>query len=254
MNSEAAKVIEIAKREIGTKETPVNKQKYSKYFDDLRKQGIYVYNYNKQGVAWCDIFVDYCFAQAFGPVEGMKKLYQPMKGAGAGCKFSAQFYRNNGAFYPYPMEGDQVFFGPTGAETHTGLVTKVTKDKFYTIEGNSSDMVKEHSYSNTSKKISGFGRPNYTAEAPAKPTTKYDYPNLPDRGYFVKGDRGAEVQKLQQILLAVVPGCLPKYGVDGIVGNEVWNAIYHCQSKLNVAKDHLFGPKTLAACKRYLEG
>ena len=251
MNTEAQKVISIARAEIGTKETPVNRQKYSAYFDSLRKQGIYVYNYNKQGVAWCDIFVDYCFAKAFGPVEGMKKLYQPMKGTGAGCKFSAQFYRDHGAFYPYPMEGDQVFFGPTGAETHTGLVTKVTKDKFYTIEGNSSDMVKEHSYSCTSKKISGFGRPDWTAAAPAKPT--YEFPTIPARGFFANGDKGPEVKKMQNILLAIKPTCLPRYGADGEIGRETLEAVAEIQRITNIHVDRLYGPKTNKACKLYLD-
>lgn len=262
MNSEAQKVIDIANREVGTKETPVNRQKYSKYFDDLRNQGIFVYNYKKQGVAWCDIFVDYCFAQAFGPVEGMKKIFQPMKGTGAGCKFSAQFYRNNNAFYPYPMVGDQVFFGPSGNESHTGIVTKVTKDRFYTVEGNTSNMVKAHSYSNTNKRISGFGRPNYTAVAkpdpkPTKPDPKparptYNFPKIPAYGFFANGDSGAEVKKMQNILLAIKPNCLPRYGADGIVGNETLRAVAEIQRIVNTPADRLYGNNTNKACKLYL--
>lgn len=261
MRKEAQKVIDIATRELGTKEAPVNRQKYSEYFDGLRNQGVNVYNYKKQGVAWCDIFVDYCFAQAFGPVEGMRKLYQPMKGTGAGCKFSAQFFRDNGAFFNYPMEGDQVFFGPAGNESHTGIVTKVTKDKFFTIEGNTSNMVKEHSYTLKNKRISGFGRPNFAADSkPATPTPAtpaaptYDYPAIPARGYFRAGDRGAEVQKMQKIVQAICPGSLPRFGIDGEVGSETMDAVYQCQAKLGIARDHLYGPKTNNACKRYLNG
>ena len=184
--------------------------------------------------------------------EGRKKLYQPKKSAGAGCKFSANYYRSKGAFYPYPMPGDQVFFGTSGNESHTGIVTRVTKDKFYTVEGNSSNMVKEHSYTLPSKKVSGFGRPNYAAVAPAKPT--YEYPTIPARGYFKTGDKGVEVQKMQKILIAICPGTLPRYGVDGEVGSETMNAVYQVQAKLGINRDHLYGPKTNAACKRYLEG
>lgn len=251
MNTEALKVVEIALKEVGTKERPVNVQKYSEYFDNLRKQGVYVYNYNKQGVAWCDIFVDYCFAQAFGPVDGMKKLYQPMKGAGAGCKFSANYYRAKGAFYSYPQVGDQVFFGTPGNESHTGIVTRVTKDKFYTVEGNSDNMVKTHSYSLPSKKVSGFGRPNYIRVAAPK-ETEFEVPIIPARGYFAFGDRGVEVQKMQKILTYVIPGCLPRYGIDGEVGYETMNAVYLVQSKFNLTRDRLYGPRTNSACINYL--
>lgn len=254
MNTEAKKVIDIALAEVGTKEKPVNITKYAEYFDSLRKQGIYVYNYDKQGAAWCDIFVDYCFAQVFGAKEGVKKLYQPMKGCGAGCKFSANYFRAKGAFYSYPQPGDQVFFGGTGKENHTGIVTRVTKDRFYTVEGNSSNMVKEHSYSLSSKKVSGFGRPDWSGEEAPTTPNKYEYPVIPARGYFKSGDKGVEVQKMQKIILAICPGTLPRYGVDGEVGSETMNAVYQVQAKLGITRDHLYGPKTNAACKRYLEG
>ena len=253
MNTEAKKVIDIALAEVGTKEKPVNITKYAAYFE-----GSDFYNGSKGdgktwGCEWCDVFVDWVFCQAFGMEEGRKKLYQPKKSAGAGCKFSANYYRSKDAFYPYPMPGDQVFFGTSGNESHTGIVTKVTKDKFYTVEGNSGNMVKEHSYTLNSKKISGFGRPNWTAAAPA-PVTKYDYPQIPARGYFKTGDKGVEVQKMQKILIAICPGTLPRYGVDGEVGPETMNAVYQVQAKLGINRDHLYGPKTNAACKRYLEG
>lgn len=256
MNTEAKKVIDIALAEVGTKEKPVNIQKYAAYFDALRKKGIYVYNYDKQGAAWCDIFVDYCFAQAFGAEAGVKKLYQPMKGCGAGCKFSANYFRAKGAFYSYPQPGDQVFFGATGKESHTGIVTRVTKDKFYTVEGNSSDMVKEHSYSLNSKKVSGFGRPDWSGDEVPTTPNKYDYPVIPSRGYFKSGDKGVEVQKMQKILLAVLnnPHAMDPWGIDGECGSCTMDCVYQVQAKLGITRDHLYGPKTNAACKRYLEG
>jgi len=251
MNTEALKVVEIALKEVGTKEKPVNITKYTAYFE-----GSDFYNGSKGdgktwGCEWCDVFVDWCFCQAFGMDLARKKLYQPKRSAGAGCKFSANYYRSKGSFYPYPMPGDQVFFGPNGNESHTGIVTKVTKDRFYTVEGNSGNAVKEHSYTLPSKKVSGFGRPDWSAETPAKPT--YVFPTIPARGFFANGDKGPEVKKMQNILLAIKPTCLPRYGADGEIGQETLEAVAEIQRITNIHVDRLYGPKTNKACKLYLD-
>lgn len=177
------RVISIAKSQVGTTETPKgsNKNKYSQFFDDLRKSGVKVYNYAKNPSPWCDQFCDYCYIQATSVEIGLKMIYQPMESCGAGCKFSAEHYRKNKAFFKTPEIGDQIFFGDTkaGTETHTGIVVKLTEKMIYTVEGNVSNMVKEKSYNKNQigKKIVGFGRPNWEIavkdETPTeKPTTE----------------------------------------------------------------------------------
>jgi hypothetical protein len=110
--------------------------------------------------------------------KAKKMLYQGSKSCGAGCKFSADYFRAHGVFIKRgegtPREGDQIFFGPYGNESQTGLVEKVENGRVYTIEGNCDNMVKEKSYSLTYNRISGYGRPDYSiveAEAPVPAPT-----------------------------------------------------------------------------------
>ena len=136
------------------------------------------YNGKKNGSAWCDEFVDAIFLEAFGEEEALRLLCQPKKSCGAGCKFSAQYYKQAGRFFDKPEVGDQIFFYVGGDINHTGIVTKVDDKKVYTTEGNSGDMVKDHSYNKDgNKKIAGYGRPMWKEEAqtiadtaPTKPT------------------------------------------------------------------------------------
>ena len=78
-----------------------------------------------------------------------------------------------------------------------------------------------------------------------------EWPTLPKRGYFKKGDKGPEVVKMQNVLLWISPGCLPKFGPDGEYGNETYNAVKVCQSILGVKVDGLYGKATQAAAKAY---
>ena len=73
-------VIEIAKKEIGYSETPknTNKTKYGKWF-------------GLDGVAWCGIFVSWCYAQAGKPLGKIGFL----KGF-AGCQTAVAYFKKNG--------------------------------------------------------------------------------------------------------------------------------------------------------------
>lgn len=166
------KVNELALSQVGYKETGTNINKYAADIDAMRKDGEYVYNYPKQGVAWCDVFHDWLFITSFGFKKGIDMICQPEKSCGAGCKFSAEYYRKAGRWFTTPEVGDQIFFGPVGDENHTGHVTAVDGNRVYTVEGNSGDEVKSHSYALTNKKIAGYGRPkwdNVSTDAPSEP-------------------------------------------------------------------------------------
>ena len=67
-NCYASKVVEVAKSQLGVKETGTNITKYSADFDNLYPD---FYNTRKQGAEWCDIFADWCMVTAFG-VESVK--------------------------------------------------------------------------------------------------------------------------------------------------------------------------------------
>jgi len=171
-------VIALAKAEVGYKEKASNSQldsktanaganNWTKYAAYIDKNAPDFYNGKKNGFAWCDIFNDYIHIMAAGDVETARKaLYQPKKSTGAGCSFSAQFFRDNNAWTDRgkgtPKLGDQIFFGTKGNEYHTGIVVKVDSNYVYTVEGNSSDMVAERKYALNDSKISGYGHPKYT--------------------------------------------------------------------------------------------
>ena len=178
MAFKASDLIKIARAEIGYKEKASNSQldsktanpgsnNFTKYGRDLYAAGYY--NGNKNGVAWCDQFYDWCVYQLAGKSKKVAEAIQYQTGdCGAGCKFSAQYYRNAGKFFTSkPQPGDQIFFGKVGAESHTGMVVEVNGSAIKTVEGNSGNMVKELTYSVNSPNIAGYGRPNLDVDVAA---------------------------------------------------------------------------------------
>ena len=177
------KLLAVAEAEIGYLEKASNAQlddktanagdkNWTKYARDLDKLGFY--NGRKNGYAWCDMFCDWCFVQAFGVELALKMTGQKLGGYGAGCTESVNYYRKIGRFFKSgPQTGDQIFFTQNGGKSfyHTGLVEKVQGGRVYTIEGNTSSAagvvenggaVARKSYSLSYGKIGGYGRPDYS--------------------------------------------------------------------------------------------
>lgn len=184
MPSSASKVIAVAVAEIGYKEKASNSQlddktanagkaDYTKYARDFDQKYPNWYNGKKNGFAWCDMFVDWCFLTAFGYAKALALLCQPEKSCGAGCTYSAGYYKNKGQFHTSnPKPGDQIFFGTSMSNcSHTGIVEKVDSSKVYTIEGNTSAQVARRTYSLNDKSIVGYGRPKYDIAENIAPVT-----------------------------------------------------------------------------------
>lgn len=184
------KVIEIALAEVGYKGKKSNSQldnktantsgKYNKYARDLDNIAGF-YNGKKNSYDWCDIFVDWCFVQAFGVDKALELLCQPKKSTGAGCSFSMNFYKKKGRLFNAPQVGDQIFFGKSGDIYHTGLVYKVENGRVYTIEGNSGNSeVAKWDYPIGADYIAGYGRPAYNEEIKPipEPTPEPDYTGI----------------------------------------------------------------------------
>ena len=104
--SKPSDVVNIALAEVGYREKASNASlddktanagsaNWTKYARDLAAAGYY--NGNKNGYAWCDVFVDWCFFKAYGAVEGQRIQCQsgPL---GAGCIYSAQYYQQKGRY------------------------------------------------------------------------------------------------------------------------------------------------------------
>lgn len=172
MNKEKAidALITTAQVEIGYMEKKSNAQlddktanvgdgNYTKYWRDLKPSW--------NGSAWCAVWVSWCMYKTFG-LETAKKLlkhendfpyvYCPTLGA----RFTK---------YANPQRGDIVIFYRNGTFAHTGIVTKVEGDKFYTIEGNTNNgstiianggSVCSKSYNNSNLPGTKFCRPDYS--------------------------------------------------------------------------------------------
>lgn len=148
---------------------------WTKYARDLA--GVGYYNGNKNGYAWCDVFLDWCFFKAYGATEGQRIQCQTGD-LGAACIYSAQYYMMQGRYDHNPKPGDQVFFNVNGSIGHTGIVVEVTNSSVVTVEGNSSDRVQKLTYDRNSSRIAGYGHPKYREE-PAASTTPVPEPVQP---------------------------------------------------------------------------
>lgn len=119
------KIVEIARKEAGYKEAAGNKTKYGKWF-------------GLDGVAWCGMFVSWCYFQAGKPLPKIGFL----KGF-AGCQTAHVYFKKNGWITTTPVAGDIVLFdwNKDGRYDHTGIFEGWINDtKFETIEGNTSPL------------------------------------------------------------------------------------------------------------------
>jgi peptidoglycan hydrolase-like protein with peptidoglycan-binding domain len=221
MSCTASKLIEIALAEVGYLEKKTNSQlddktanagynNYTKYARDLNNAGYY--NGNKNGYAWCDVFVDWCFLQLCGgDAKKAEDMICQTGDYGAGCGYSRRYYKAQGRLFDDPKPGDQIFFGTASSVAHTGIVYKVDSKKVYTIEGNTSGTsgvvangggVFMKSYDLNYSRIVDYGRPKYDTEE-----------NVPDTDDKVPGGYDQE-QFIREVQAATGSE------VDGIAGNE----------------------------------
>ena len=252
--SKASEIVAIAVSQIGYKEKASNKNlddntanagsaNWTKYARDL--YAAKYYNGNKNGFAWCDVFVDWCFFKAYGATEGQRIECQTGD-CGAGCTFSMQYYQSKGRFDKNPKVGDQIFFrysGSSGAD-HTGIVVEVTSSQIVTVEGNSGDQVKKNTYARTYGCIIGYGHPLYdetdgTTAAPAPapaPVAETKKTEATEKAVSVslnqlsQGSTGAQVKTVQRIIY--VRGINSKIDIDGDFGPITKAGVIDLQKKL----------------------
>ena len=261
--SKAQDIVSIALAEVGYREKASNASldektsnagsgNWTKYARDLAAAGYY--NGNKNGYAWCDVFVDWCFFKAYGAVEGQRIQCQTGD-LGAGCVYSAQYYRQQGRYNSSPRVGDQVFFNSGGTIGHTGIVVEVTSSTIVTVEGNASDQVKKNSYNRSSSYIAGYGHPLYddndsktpTQETPEESTAAFTVTvELNELAY---GSTGAQVKTIQRLILA--KGINPDIEVDGDFGSITKGGVMLLQKQLFPSQpaewDGIVGQKTWTA-------
>jgi hypothetical protein len=173
------KLIQIAKNEIGYLEKASNSQldsktanagenNYTKYWRDIKP--------DYQGQPWCAAFVSWCMMKAFG-LDTAKKLLKHWPYVY--CPIMADLFALNSN----PKVGDIVIFYRNGTFTHTGIVIKVSGDRFWTVEGNTSGGstiiangggVCQKSYYNSNLPGTKFCTPNYSLVKDTTPVSDSD--------------------------------------------------------------------------------
>lgn len=284
--SEKNKIINIALDEAGYVEKASNNNldsktgnagngNYTKYARDLDK--ISFYNGPKNGYAWCDVFVDWCFYKAVGKERALELLCQPKKSTGAGCGFSMNFYKSKGQLYSSPKAGDQIFFTDGSSIYHTGLVYKVDSSRVYTVEGNTSDVnyvdgnggkVCKKSYPLGASYIAGYGRPKYDGATSSneKQENTSNKEEIKKNTIDVDGKWGRETTlKAQEVFDTTRDGKVTDQYLayrdenPGLFsfewleepseyGSELIRAI---QKKVGATVDGHIGPKTIKAMQKY---
>ena len=263
----ASALIKIAEAELGYLEKASNKdldsktanagkKNYTKYARDLHKKGYYTES--KQGLPWCDMFVDWCFLQLCGgDAQKAQEIICQTGPYGAGCTNSAQYYKQQGRFRTdNPKPGDQIFFWDAAKTraAHTGIVIDVDDTYVYTIEGNTSSAagvvenggcVRNKKYKLDYARLYGYGSPKYDEEAPATTTTTQKEGFEVNMTNLKKGSKGKQVKTLQALLTGYGYDC-GKYGVDGDFGADTQAAVKKYQKDKGLTVDGWVGPKTWA--------
>ena len=248
------KVLSLARSQVGYTEVGDNQTKYAQQFDyDSR-----LYGFDMNGLAWCDYFVDWLFIHCFGFEIGSAMLYQYAGCAGAACANSAQYFRNNGAFFSTPEVGDQIFFYYSGAINHTGIVESVNGNTVVTIEGNSSDGVRRNTYNLSNSIIAGYGRPRWKYADAAKEDASAEELDAVCVAISEEPDLrvGQNVLKFGSVgyLVTALQSILNYYGsdldMDGEFGRLTQDAVYDYQKTHKDAEgkpleaDGIVGEKT----------
>lgn len=173
------KLIQTAKNEIGYLEKASNSQldsktanagenNYTKYWRDIKS--------DYQGQPWCAAFVSWCMMKTFG-LDTAKKLLKHWPYVY--CPTMADLFTLNSN----PKVGDIVIFYRNGTFTHTGIVIKVSGDRFWTVEGNTSGGstiiangggVCQKSYYNSNLPGTKFCTPNYSLVKDTTPVSDSD--------------------------------------------------------------------------------
>jgi hypothetical protein len=202
--------------EVGTAERPGNDVKYNTAY-----YGHQVHDGTPPGVsyAWCVVFQWWCFQKSGIPTSVFPK---------ANNVFAVRdWFKHKSRFYHAPMVGDLVIF----AKSHIGFVEKLLAgNQIQTIEGNSGDAVRRHTYKADDSGIQGYCRPEYqTVTVSPPPTDKKTEAIVRALPRLQTGDQGASVKILQALLRAngqKLPQSQRQDGsFDGQFGNDTEAAL-----------------------------
>lgn len=161
MNAICNRLLDLAKRQLGYKETGNNHTKYANYFDVAAWQW---FNTKKQGAEWCAIFVCWLFCQneILGPKQALTFLGcpSPKNNCAAGVPYFFDYLKNKG-YKVDKSKGQPGDIIVLNNKKHIGIIEKVENGSYITIEGNKGNYVAHGSYKITSSYISGVFHPKW---------------------------------------------------------------------------------------------
>lgn len=246
-----AKLVNWCNGEVGYHESADN---WNKYSEDPRLAKLL--GWKPQNEAWCDSFTDEGFIVCFGLEAASEMTYQPIGKGSAACRYSAQFFKDAGAFVSKPQVGDVIFFYSGGAINHQGIVTGLSGLSITTVEGNSSDGVNRRIYSVNDSRIAGYGRPKWSVvadkesvpsdEIPIEDETPKATAKVTGLPVLRRGD-ASECVRAAQFLLNGRGASVGIYGADGDFGNMTEAAVLAFQRRNSLDADGIIGEQTWSA-------
>lgn len=213
---------------------------YTKYSDDINKLGLM----GCQGQPWCATYQFWQEVQEFGLDKALQNWNMTKSSyVGYNCFSTYNKFKAAGKVSMTPKLGALVIF----KSSHMGRVTKISGNTFSTNEGNTSPkaydrnggMVANKTYSINDSNIKGFCIIDYEEEKPKTTTT------TTSRNYLMKGDKGAEVKKMQENLIYMGYSC-GKAGADGDFGSGTDSAVRAFQKANKLTVDGKYGAKSKA--------
>lgn len=249
MTTAKAKLVSWCNAQVGTHEGENN---YNKYAADPRITKLL--GWNAQNQPWCDIFTDEAYVDCFGLETGAAMTYQQIGKGSALCSASAQFFKDNGAWFTTPEVGDVVFFYVSGGINHQGIVVAVSGTTVTTVEGNSSDKVSKRTYNIGDSSIAGYGRPKWSLVQSSELTTatgnvsaeKDDSLGLEDHRWTPATLNMSNAYKADCVVLQALLNAhhFPCGSADGFFGAKTQAAVYKAQEYYQIEKDGVCGKQT----------
>ncbi len=169
-------------------------------------------------VAWCAFFVSWCSNQA-----GISSSVIPRIG---NCEVMTNWYKNVGRYFyasqVTPRTGDLIFYNWAGGKIaeHIGIVTGVSGNNIYTVEGNTGSSMGYRCEAKTrtkgAKYIVGYARPAYNDALTYVGSYSFsEYAAMKYRNYNGKGSSSGSGGYTKTSQLAVITG-----SAEEIKGND----------------------------------
>jgi hypothetical protein len=230
-------VLKIARSYIGVKEYPAHSNKTM--FGDW---------YGWNGVAWCAIFVSYCFYRA---KMSLAAIRPPNTKGFAYCPYGVEYFKKKEKLDQTPQVGDIVFFDwdKDAVANHVGIVEKVlSPSKVVCIEGNTSytdnsnggEVMRRTRYLST---ILGFAHPEYNGIPLKEDDT--DAPTWPGRYIMLTSpnQQGEDIRVWQEQMIENGYDLGPT-GADGLFGAKSNEALLKFQRDRGLVDDCVIGEIT----------